>query len=319
MRTVQHRWRSMRCASASGTNAALSRWSLQQDRQGEEAETEQHSTWRRGQPALEERGLGDDTPFGPTHAHASTPWRSMRSICTRTMHTIAHTPTMATGACDEARDEAQVTQEHVRVHTLPRVRCTRSTQSPMRMATHPAHRSVRRSSCWVSWRRWTAASRWTRRCGTWWVVWGGLVDRDMGCTPQAHGMAGNWVAAELGTRCSGDMVVGGEVGVGHGVRVRSRLPIPCPCLRYATHRATWRAASTTPPLNLLMLASRHHTCLPYSSMLWHFYSQDDVAGCFDYYAGLAEKLDGRQNSALDVGSEDFQVKVGGGWGGLAGG
>lgn len=39
-------------------------------------------------------------------------------------------------------------------------------------------------------------------------------------------------------------------------------------------------------------------------------SQDDVAGCFDYYAGLAEKLDERQNSAIDVGMDDFQVKVG---------
>ncbi|GFH19336.1 aldedh domain-containing protein [Haematococcus lacustris] len=36
---------------------------------------------------------------------------------------------------------------------------------------------------------------------------------------------------------------------------------------------------------------------------------DDVAGCFDYYAGLAEQLDKRQGTAIDVGSDDFQVKV----------
>jgi hypothetical protein len=39
------------------------------------------------------------------------------------------------------------------------------------------------------------------------------------------------------------------------------------------------------------------------------YSQDDVAGCFDYYAGLAEKLDERQYTPIDVGMDDFQVKV----------
>jgi acyl-CoA reductase-like NAD-dependent aldehyde dehydrogenase len=37
--------------------------------------------------------------------------------------------------------------------------------------------------------------------------------------------------------------------------------------------------------------------------------QDDVAGCFDYYAELAEKLDARQYSAIDVGMEEFSVKV----------
>ncbi|GFH17573.1 aldedh domain-containing protein, partial [Haematococcus lacustris] len=35
---------------------------------------------------------------------------------------------------------------------------------------------------------------------------------------------------------------------------------------------------------------------------------DDVAGCFDYYAGLADQLDKRQGTAIDVGSDDFQVK-----------
>jgi acyl-CoA reductase-like NAD-dependent aldehyde dehydrogenase len=34
-----------------------------------------------------------------------------------------------------------------------------------------------------------------------------------------------------------------------------------------------------------------------------------VSGCFDYYAGLAEKLDERQYSPLDVGMEEFEVKV----------
>lgn len=37
--------------------------------------------------------------------------------------------------------------------------------------------------------------------------------------------------------------------------------------------------------------------------------QDDVAGCFDYYAGKAEDLDARQGSPIDVGHPDFDVKV----------
>jgi hypothetical protein len=37
--------------------------------------------------------------------------------------------------------------------------------------------------------------------------------------------------------------------------------------------------------------------------------QDDVAGCFDYYAGLAEQLDGRQYEAVDVGSDDFKCAL----------
>lgn len=36
---------------------------------------------------------------------------------------------------------------------------------------------------------------------------------------------------------------------------------------------------------------------------------DDVASCFDYYAGLAEKLDERQDTPIDVGMEEFSVKV----------
>ncbi|KAF6259119.1 aldehyde dehydrogenase domain-containing protein [Scenedesmus sp. NREL 46B-D3] len=39
------------------------------------------------------------------------------------------------------------------------------------------------------------------------------------------------------------------------------------------------------------------------------WDMDDVAGCFDYYADLAEKLDARQYSAIDVGMEEFSVKV----------
>jgi hypothetical protein len=37
--------------------------------------------------------------------------------------------------------------------------------------------------------------------------------------------------------------------------------------------------------------------------------QDDVAGCFDYYAGLAEQLDSRQYSPIDVGMDEFRVAV----------
>eukprot|EP01025_Chloroclados_australasicus_P020577 TRINITY_DN2170_c0_g1_i1.p1 TRINITY_DN2170_c0_g1~~TRINITY_DN2170_c0_g1_i1.p1 ORF type:complete len:492 (+),score=74.67 TRINITY_DN2170_c0_g1_i1:291-1766(+) len=36
---------------------------------------------------------------------------------------------------------------------------------------------------------------------------------------------------------------------------------------------------------------------------------DDVAGCFEFYAGLAEKLDDQQNEALDVGMEQFKSEV----------
>ncbi len=34
-----------------------------------------------------------------------------------------------------------------------------------------------------------------------------------------------------------------------------------------------------------------------------------MASCFDYYAGLAEKLDERQGTPIDVGMEEFKVKV----------
>ncbi|KIZ01547.1 hypothetical protein MNEG_6416 [Monoraphidium neglectum] len=39
------------------------------------------------------------------------------------------------------------------------------------------------------------------------------------------------------------------------------------------------------------------------------WDMDDVAGCFEYYAGLAEKLDARQYSPIDVGMDEFSVKV----------
>jgi betaine-aldehyde dehydrogenase len=34
-----------------------------------------------------------------------------------------------------------------------------------------------------------------------------------------------------------------------------------------------------------------------------------VATCFDYYAGLAEQLDEKQYTPIDVGMEEFSVKV----------
>lgn len=37
--------------------------------------------------------------------------------------------------------------------------------------------------------------------------------------------------------------------------------------------------------------------------------QDDVAATFEYYAQLAERLDSRQNEALDIGEEDFNTKI----------
>uniref|UniRef100_A0A7S0WPS2 Aldehyde dehydrogenase domain-containing protein n=1 Tax=Chlamydomonas leiostraca TaxID=1034604 RepID=A0A7S0WPS2_9CHLO len=39
------------------------------------------------------------------------------------------------------------------------------------------------------------------------------------------------------------------------------------------------------------------------------WDMDDVAACFDYYAGLAEGLDAKKETPLDVGSADFSVKV----------
>eukprot|EP01024_Parvocaulis_polyphysoides_P053256 TRINITY_DN5298_c3_g1_i1.p1 TRINITY_DN5298_c3_g1~~TRINITY_DN5298_c3_g1_i1.p1 ORF type:complete len:508 (-),score=98.03 TRINITY_DN5298_c3_g1_i1:397-1920(-) len=36
---------------------------------------------------------------------------------------------------------------------------------------------------------------------------------------------------------------------------------------------------------------------------------DDVAGCFEYYADLAEKLDTQQNEQIDVGMDEFKSKV----------
>ncbi len=38
-------------------------------------------------------------------------------------------------------------------------------------------------------------------------------------------------------------------------------------------------------------------------------SQDDVATCFDFYADLAEKLDGRQWEQVELGEEDFESEV----------
>jgi len=37
--------------------------------------------------------------------------------------------------------------------------------------------------------------------------------------------------------------------------------------------------------------------------------QDDVAACFDYYADLAEKLDGRQWQPVDLGEEGFKSEI----------
>lgn len=34
-----------------------------------------------------------------------------------------------------------------------------------------------------------------------------------------------------------------------------------------------------------------------------------MAGCFEYYAGLAEKLDGRQYTPINIGSEDFKTST----------
>ncbi len=37
--------------------------------------------------------------------------------------------------------------------------------------------------------------------------------------------------------------------------------------------------------------------------------QDDVAACFEYYAGLAEKLDGRQWQPVELGEESFKSEI----------
>ena len=37
--------------------------------------------------------------------------------------------------------------------------------------------------------------------------------------------------------------------------------------------------------------------------------QDDVAGCFEYYADLAEKLDKRQGQALQLPMEEFKGAI----------
>ncbi|KAL4425584.1 hypothetical protein ABPG75_009600 [Micractinium tetrahymenae] len=39
------------------------------------------------------------------------------------------------------------------------------------------------------------------------------------------------------------------------------------------------------------------------------WDMDDVAGCFEYYAGLAEQLDGRQGEAVDLGTDDFSCRL----------
>ena len=37
--------------------------------------------------------------------------------------------------------------------------------------------------------------------------------------------------------------------------------------------------------------------------------QDDVASCFSYYAGLAEKLDGRQWQPVELGEDGFKSTI----------
>ncbi|KAK9816896.1 hypothetical protein WJX72_006906 [[Myrmecia] bisecta] len=39
------------------------------------------------------------------------------------------------------------------------------------------------------------------------------------------------------------------------------------------------------------------------------WDMDDVAGCFEYYAELAEKLDARQDAPINVGMDDFRCRV----------
>jgi hypothetical protein len=87
--------------------------------------------------------------------------------------------------------------------------------------------------------------------------------------------------------------------VGHGERLRAAVlggwhASGCGCL---AHR---HATSCAAPHSLSPPAFR--SCLPAQP-------QDDVAGCFDYYAGCAEGLDGQQYSAVDVGMDEFKVAV----------
>lgn len=67
------------------------------------------------------------------------------------------------------------------------------------------------------------------------------------------------------------------------------------------HQACTLRAGSPPPFSPCtpLPSTPHPACL----------IQDDVAGCFDYYAGLAETLDSRQDTPIDVGMEEFAVRV----------
>ena len=46
---------------------------------------------------------------------------------------------------------------------------------------------------------------------------------------------------------------------------------------------------------------------PHSWDIASLCAQDDVAGCYEYYADLAEKLDSRQDEPIEVPMEEFKT------------
>lgn len=70
--------------------------------------------------------------------------------------------------------------------------------------------------------------------------------------------------------------------------------------------AGWRAAG----LQLCALLPRPPAAAPATADPSASSScQDDVAGCFEYYAGLAEQLDGRQGEAVALPMEEFRCEL----------
>lgn len=71
--------------------------------------------------------------------------------------------------------------------------------------------------------------------------------------------------------------------------------------------AGWRAVG----LQLCALLPRPPAAAPITvgATSCSSFNQDDVAGCFEYYAGLAEQLDGRQGEAVALPMEEFRCEL----------
>lgn len=168
-------------------------------------------------------------------------------------------------------------QTHAR---MPACTCTCA-----RLGPPHSHRSATARAIWRGGRRWTWASPSTRPIGTWCAV-----------ARPAHGVAR--AAEHHGIRVA-------ALAASRGEAPHTRQPRGAPAGELRPAPRASHTQAPTPPAKPSHTPLHHRAPLPLP--------QDDVATCFDYYAGLAEKLDERQYSPVDVGMEEFSVKVGGAW------